>query len=339
MAESIDAELITVLLGQHTPDEVAGFQLALNDKLVIQMPYWFRKAQDVLDSGKSVVILFDELSLSREETRGALYTFFRDRHLHGNGFQIPDGKEVLIVAATNPGAFAPPFRSRCIFLPVPADRDYLRGMMRGGFGKRVANMAPLTVDSDPAYSNAPPPAPETFDASAAAVLNSVDDPKTGFWRLSEPTRFLILSGVVPHQTLNSVLKESGLDASALARQHEELLRALRALPRDKKHSMINNVLESFPQIDKNERAEAILSILDAIYDDTMADDLHTYFSTPRSAEVVKAVSEIDPEYMERRLKERGLLAVEVDKKGNNKVSGSLVARIQEMVKRTADQAG
>jgi hypothetical protein len=339
LAKQNNAEVVTVLLGQHTPDEVAGFQLAIDNKLVIQMPYWFRHAQDVLDSGKSVYLLFDELGLSREETRGALYTFFRDRHLHGNTLTTSEGTEVLVFAATNPGVFAPPFRSRCLFLHVPADRTYLHEMIsnrlgNSSFTKKIVGMAKLTLDSDPAYSNQPPPVPETLDASAVAVLNALNG---DFWKLSEAARFLVLAGIVPAQTLSQVLKDSSLDASALARNWEELLKALRALPTDKKHSMTNNVVETLPRIEADARGEALMSILDAMYDDLYANDLHTYFSTPRSEEVVKSVSEINPEYLERRLRERNLIMVDQDKKGNNKVSGTLVDRIQQMVKNTANE--
>ena len=340
LAKAHNAELITVLLGQHTPDEIAGFQLAINDKLVVQMPYWFRHAQEALDSGKSVYILFDELGLSREETRGALYTFFRDRHLHGHTLNAKPGQEVLVFAATNPGVFAPPFRSRCLFLPVPADKAYLINMtLPQSMARKVANLAPITSKDDPAYSNDPPPSPITVDASAIAALNAIN---TDFWNMTEQARMLVLAGLVPPQTLSQILKDSALDASALAKQPEQLAKALRALrdsgARDKMHGMINNVLESLPNVTPDERAEAILSIQDVIYDDDHANDLYTYFSTPRSEEVVKAVSEINPEYMEKRLKERGLMEVTTDAKGNSKITGTLVTRIQEMVKNTKDEA-
>lgn len=334
MAKNINAELITVLLGQHTPDEIAGFQLAINNELVVQMPYWFRQAEDTLKAGKSVVILFDELSLSREETRGALYTFFRDRHLHGHTLTPQAGRECILVAASNSGVFAPPFRSRCLFLPVPADRRYLAEMSQGSLGKKIAQMAPLTSDGDAAYSNAAPPPPETYDASAAAVMNAVDNAKTGFWLLSEPARFLVLSGVVPAQTLNAILKDRGLDASALARKPDELARALRALPRDKRHSMINNTVETLPNVTPDERAEALCAILDVLYDDETAEDIHTYFSTPRDDSVVKAVTEINPDYLEKILKDKGLLSIAQDAKGNTKITGTLAERIQKMVKAT-----
>ena len=342
LAEQIGADVVTVLLGQHTPDEIAGFQLALkdaqgNERLEVQMPYWFREAQDILDKGRSVILLFDELGLSREETRGALYTFFRDRHLHGHTLKPSEQAEVLVFAATNPGVFAPPFRSRCLFLHVPADRTYLYEMItnqlgNSAFTKKIVGMAPLTIDKDPAYSNQPPPSPETIDASAVAVLNAING---DFWRLSEPSRFLVLAGIVPAQTLSQVLKESGLDASALARNWEELLKALRALPTDKKHSMTNNVVETLPRVEPEVRAEALMSILDAMYDDLYANDLHTYFSTPRSEEVVASVAEISAEYLERRLGERSLIAVKEDKKGNRTITGTLVDRIKVMVRNTA----
>ena len=327
-------EVVTVLLAQHTPEEIAGFQLAINNELVVQVPYWFRKAQEALDEGKNVWILFDELGLSREETRGALYTFFRDRELHGKHLSVKSGHEVLVWAASNPATFAPPFRSRCNFFHVPADQAYLIGMARGDLSKKVARLAPISSTSDPAYSNDPPPSVETIDASAIAALNALD---ADFWRMSDAARFLVLASLVPAQTLSSVLKDSGLDTSALARHYEELLEVLRVLPRDQKHSMINNVIESLPSLTKEERTDALLSCLAAVFEDKMADDLETYYSTPRSEAAVQAVSELDPEYLEKRLRERNLLYVDTDSKGQYKIGGYLADQIKIMVEATKNQ--
>lgn len=330
-AAEYNAEVVTVLLGQHTPDEIAGFQLNLDGQLVMQMPFWFTQAQHVLNQSKNVWLFFDELGLSREETRGALYTFFRDRHLHEQRLQPQPGFEVLLFAGSNPATFAPPFKSRCLFLGVPSDRDYLNTIAEGSdFVKKAVKLAPISDNKDPFYSNEAPPSPVVLDASAAKALRDLTK-DADFWKLPEPARYIILSGLVPHQTLSQLLQDNTLDATALARNYLELERALKALPKDKMHSMINNVLACMPQLTTEERAEAIMSILDVIYNDPSGSDIQTYFATPHDDEIAAAVAEIDPEFMETRLKERNLLWTDTDSKGNKVAKGSFLERLQAMV--------
>lgn len=330
IAPEHNAEVVTVLLGQHTPDEIAGFQLAIQDKLVIQMPFWFREAQAILDRGKNAWILFDELGISREETRGALYTFMRDRHLHGHALKPKSGNEVLVFAASNPATFAPPFKSRCLFLSVPADKEYLKTISTGSsFVSKIVDLAQISDESDPFYSNAEPPAPLVINAAATKALKDLTNDPT-FWKLSEPARYVVLAGLVPHQTLAAVLKDNNHDMSALARDWKELDRALRTLPKDQMHGTINNVLQAFPGITPEERIEAILTILDNIYNDITGDNLQIYFSTSHSEDVAKSLLEVDPETMKKRLAERGLLEIVTNSKGNV-AKGSIVERLEKMV--------
>jgi len=339
IAERINAEVVTILLGQHTPDEVAGFQLALDGQLVVQMPYWFREAQAVLDRGKSVILLFDELGLSREETRGALYTFFRDRHLHGHRLAASGANEVLVFSASNPAVFAPPFRSRCLFLPVPADRNYLLNIAKGTWGKRVLRNAPISFEEDPFYSNAEPPPPVVVDASAAAVMNAIDDASTGFWRMERGAYMSVLISLLPTQVLNEVLKDKPLDASELAKNYEMLTRALRAMPRDQRHTMISNVLGSFPALDKDIRASAMCAIQDVIYDDETTEDLLLYFQATRPDEVVESVADMDADTITGILKERDLLYVTTNRKGDQMVAGTMATRVQAMADWSAKHGG
>lgn len=331
LAEQNGAEVITLLLGQHTPDEITGFQVNINGELKVSMPFWYVQAQEILDRGKSVWILFDELGLAREETRGSLYTFMRDRELHGHKLQPQQSNEVLVFAASNPAAFAPPFKTRCLFFGIPSDRDYLATIAKGSdFAMKAVKLAPIENNKDPFYSNEPPQAPEVLQAAATKALVDLEKSRD-FWNLPEPARYEVLAGLVPHQTLVQMLKESTIDPVVLARDWEELLRALRALPRDKRHIMVSNVIETLPQITPTERVDAILSILDALYDDTMGDDLQTYFSTSHSEAAITSLSEIDVEYLDKRLKERGLLWVE-SKGSNNVAHGTFVERLETMVK-------
>lgn len=330
MAERNNAEIVTVLLGQHTPDEIAGFQLAINDKLVIQMPFWFKEAQDILDRGKSAWIFFDELGISREETRGALYTFMRDRHLHGHSLQPQDGQEVLVFAASNPASFAPPFRSRCLFYSMPADRAYLHSIATGSrFVNKIVDLAPISSEDDPFYSNAKPIPPVVVNAASVKALHDLTS-SSEFWKLSEPARYATLEGLVPYQTLVAVLKDTSHDMSSLSRNAEELGRALRVLPKDQKHATITNVIQTFPSITPEERIEAILTILEVIYEDETGDDLQTYFSTSHSEEVANSLLEVDAERVKIRLEERGLLSIVSNSKGNV-AKGKIVDQLEKMV--------
>ena len=333
LAEQHNAEVVTVLLGQHTPDEIAGFQLNIDGQLVVQMPYWFRRAQEIIDSGKNVFILFDELGLSREEVRGALYTFFRDRHLHGQQLLTNDSANAFIFSASNPAVFAPPFRSRCVFLHVPADRQYLIDMAKTPYAKK-ASLGTLTFDKESAYSNTPPPPPETVDASAIAALNAIN---SDFWRMTTEARFLVLQGLVPAPTLADMLAIREVDMSALSSDIKELGNVLSTVPRDQRHGIINSVIETFPNLTAEETAEALLEIIDRIYDDLSTQDLETYFSTPRSELAVKAVMDIEVSYLERRLKERGMLWVETKRGGDKQVVGSILTRVEKMIKLKEEQ--
>lgn len=332
LAEENDAEVVTVLLSQHTPDEITGFQLAINDKLVVQMPFWFTQAQEILDSGKSAWILFDELGLSREETRGALYTFMRDRELHGHRLHTHGNAEVLVFAASNPASFAPPFKTRCLFFNIPSDREYLKLIAQSSkFVSNIVNIAPINDESDPFYSNAEPPPPVVLNASATKALIDLTS-LTAFWKLSEPARYAILSGLVPYQTLVTILKDNnnGTDLTSLARNPEQLDNALKILPKDQALSTIFNVLSCMPAITPEERVEAIISILDYVYSDLTGETFVDYFNYVAPEDVAAAINEIDAELLQTRLSDRGLLHIKSNSRGNVP-SGRIVENLEKMI--------
>src|SRR5690606_10679936 len=132
------------------------------------------------------------LGLGREETRGAVYTFFRDRHIHGHRLQIPhpESQEVIVMAATNPAVLAAPYRTRCAFFYVPADRSYLEHQVaKTSWAKQAAQWGVLTKEGgDTAYADTPPPPPETVHGASIAALNAVD---TSFWSMSPEARGLV----------------------------------------------------------------------------------------------------------------------------------------------------
>ena len=303
IAEEINADLHTILLAQHTPDEVAGFQYESKDKgLIAGMPYWFTAAQASLDSGKNVIIFFDELNLSREETRGVLYTFMRDRHIRGVSLQTrKPGQEILVVAAANPGVFAPPFRSRSVFFGVPADRSYLSKMAKTSLAKQIAQVAPISHDSDPSYDNLPPPEPIVIDASAIEALNATT--RGGFGMLTEAAQFLVYRGLVPPSTLQEVLTDKA-DPSALLLDRELLMQTLRELDVDEAVNTALSALEAgLSAFEPKVRAEIVVDVLAAMYDNPWK--LYHYFEATKSDELVQTVLNIDHEHCWEYLKQKG----------------------------------
>ena len=283
-AQEIDAELVSVLLSQHTPDEISGFQTEVKGELVAQMPYWFRAAQEAHAKNKPVILLFDELGLAREECRGALYTFFRDRELHG---QTLDG-ETYVVAAMNPATLAPPFKTRSVMLHVPADRSYLMSFASHPLARRAAEGGNLTVEGDSAYSNEPPERPETVNAAAIDALNRLD---AEFWNMSEPAQRSVLQALVPPATLEEMLRDN-LDVSNLSR-HPDLLREVLSEmePLDALNTM-TGVLETTPQLDPDEIAHAMFVIQDILYDD-VENLLEPYMAQERPSHVRQGVQRIN----------------------------------------------
>lgn len=328
LAVKHNAKVLTVLASQHTPDEITGFQLNINGELKVQMPSWFTEAQRILDSGTNVFILFDELGFARNEVIGALLTFFRDRHLHNQ--RLDESKaRAYVVAASNPAPFMPQFRSRCIFFHVPADRQHMLSIAKTPYAKKFAATVPLYNDKESAYSNMPPPPPEVGDLSATQVLNLLDD---SFWKLTAEARGLILQGLVPPQTLAEMQKDSSINVSVLARNYEELGKALRVLPRDQKHGLIGSVLETLPSLPMKEAADALLEIIDCIFDDLTTTDVEMYYTTPRGEDIVTAVMQFEPDYVIQRLAERGMVQVKPASKGKEaEVVGSIRDRVEKMI--------
>lgn len=332
LAERNNAEVITVLLGQHTPDEISGFQLVIGNELKIQMPFWFKDAQDILDRGKSVWILFDELGLAPEETRGALYTYFRDRHLHNQRLQHSGTHtEALVLAATNPSTFAPPFLTRCFFLGVPSDRDYLKTIAgKSQFVNTIIDLAPISDESDPFFSNAEPAPPTVITASSVAALTNLSN-SPDFWRLPEHSRFTILKGLVPTQTLLSIIKNgTAINGNIhLANNPDDFTKALSMLPTDQALTTIQSVLETLPQIDINARAEVFVVIMRYLYSDETGNRLENYFATEHSDEVADAVREIDPQYLVKRLADEKLIVTTSNSRGNQ-VSGFMIDQLAKI---------
>ena len=292
-------ELITVLLAQHTPDEIAGFQAVVNGHLEVQMPYWFRNAETLMRSGKKVILLFDELSLARDEVKGALYTFFRDRHLHGHrlpGTTVADGMNpnLMVVAATNPGVIAPPFMSRSVIIPIPATRDYLLGIAKTSWAKRVAAEGPITDDSDAAWSDQPPPEMLTVHAATIDTMNRMD---RSFYNLTEGAQHLILSGLLPKAVYEQMYRER-VDMSALAEFPEEISKHLQQLSAPDAVAMSLELLETLDAHDPKTRSLLLFHLLDGIWRGS-EEHVEAYYSTQKSARAMSAVEGADPAYLDK----------------------------------------
>lgn len=303
-AKSLNAELVTVLLQQHTPDEIAGFQVQVGDKLVAQEPYWFRHAQDILDAGKSVVILFDELGLARDEVRGALYTFFRDRHLH-NRYLVPQGDaKVYVIAATNPAPLAAPLLTRTLLFHVPADRSYMVNIAkRSSIAARVAEIAPLSLENgDSAFLNQPPPAPKVVTAAAIDALNRLD---SDFWNLSDASQRLILGGLVPGAVLEEVFRDKQ-DVTALIRDPETLSTQLIEMEANDALTLSLAVLEALDTVNPKERSEAMVGLLNGLWSDIYF-KLKPYYEAEKSQRALDAVLGLDAEHMVNVLNKKGYL--------------------------------
>ena len=219
IAQERDAKLITILLQQDTPEEIAGFQAPIGDRLLALTPYWFDRAQEALDAGNKVVLFFDELGLSHEATRGAIYTFLRDREVRGRHLSCEHGngacpKCLLVLSAMNPAELAPPMLSRIAQFHVPMDRAHMVSLASTDLARRIARMAPIS-GKHPSLSNDPPPPPTNYDLSAQAVVNSFD---LKFWNLPEGSRSAIVTAILPPALINEVFREDSLSTPSIAQQ-------------------------------------------------------------------------------------------------------------------------
>lgn len=324
-AESLNAELVTILLQQHTPDEIAGFQVNVGDKLVAQEPYWWQHAQQVLDTGKSVVLLFDELGLARDEVRGALYTFFRDRHLHNKHLKPKGNARVYVIAATNPAPLAAPFLTRTILFHVPADRSYMMGIAkRSSLAARVAEIAPLSIENgDSAFQLTQPPMPQVVTAATIDALNQLD---SDFWNMTEEAQRLIFGGLVPGSVLEEVFRDKQ-DVSTLLRDPDTLEVQLQELDAPDAITLALSALEALDTVTPKEGSHAMVAILVGLWSDVYF-KLKPYYEAEKSERARNGVLQIDAHEMLEVLSKRGLL---VEKSGG--IAGKLVEDFLEQQKK------
>lgn len=182
-----------LLASQFSADDIAGFQTIVDGQLKQQLPEWFRLLRDKVSAGEKVVVIIDELSIARDDVTGALWTFLRDGHLHGQRLGRR-GEDYIVIGATNPGFFPGQLRTRCAFFHVPYDRDYMSSFAEGEFAQWAAlHGTTASSDGDPAFSNEPPPAPAVASGSAISALRL----NTAFWTLSDQSRRVIVEALLP----------------------------------------------------------------------------------------------------------------------------------------------
>lgn len=323
-AIAANAEHITILLSQHTPEEVTGFQMPdpKTGELREQLPYWFRQAQHALNNGRSVYILFDELNLAQEGVRGAMYTFFRERTVHGHKLETPVGTEVLVFAAMNQSEVEAAYESRCAFFNVPADVNYLMSFATNAWAKKVVAKGRLTDPEVLHKSNASMPPPTTVTGSAVAAINATSHPS--FWELSENSRALFLYAVVPPDLAQMLLNEAAtFDVKSMIENPDVLYEYMKSLPMTEALTFATNVIMGYAQVDSGiERAHA--AMLDAIYENP--DLIQAYVAFEYTPEMAEQAKRWDADRMIAALEERGML---VSSPKANRISGSLLERLQK----------
>jgi hypothetical protein len=324
LAERNNAELIVILLSQHTPEEVTGFQMPdpVTGKLTEQLPYWFRRAQEVLDKGRSVYFLFDELNLAQEGVRGAMYTFFRERTVHGHKLHASDNAEVLVFAAMNQSEMEAAYESRCAFFNVPADQNYLKSFATNAWAKKAIAKGRLTDDDVAHKSNTPMPPPTTVTGSGVAALNATSHPS--FWELSENSRALVLYAVVPPDVAQLLMNEAAtFDVKSMIENPDVLYEYMKSLPLTEALTMASNVVLGYAQVDTGYE-KAHVAMLDAIYDNP--DLLEAYVAFEYTPEMQEQMKRFSPDVVIAELEARKML---VASPKANRISGSMLDRLQK----------
>lgn len=329
LAKTLDAEVVTVLLAQHTPDEIMGFQMPGRDnQLIEQLPFWARRAKNVLADGRKVIILFDELNLAREEVRGAAYTFLRDRTIHGHSFNDPN---VLVFAAMNPGVLSAAYLSRCCLFHVPADQSYLAEVAGNSQLARIAaTSGRISIEGeDSAYSNEPPPHPMHVEASALAALKKAES-SIDFWNMTPAARGLVISSLVPPEIAGQIAGglKMNLSGVEMVKDPDLIFETIRALFIPEAMSVIASVLDTYAHIDKTVAARAHAKLHEAIYtDDPELMLAETYFFNAPDG-MRDNLQHLDPHELAKAFAETGWVLE--DKDGNP--SGRLYERLQQAVK-------
>ena len=226
------------------------------------------------------------------------------------------------MAAANPAVLAPPYRSRCCLIPMPAEREYLLSFANNRYAKLAAEVGNLTFEGDPAFSNEPPPAPAIVEAAGIAALNAVG---RALFELTEPARRLIIESLVPPAVSQQVLDmaHGGIGSvQALLDHPERLVQTIPEMATPDAVTLSIALIESFDSIDGEQAAKVLAELLFGLYHN--AETLAAYFDAPGSDRVVKALEKIDPEAFSKHIE--GRIAFKGDK-----FEGKMIAALEAQV--------
>ena len=337
IADRDGAELVTVVVKNHNPDDLLGFQTIVGGELVAQLPWWWRELQEITKRGKKAYLLLEEIGQTDRDQRAALYTFLRTRMVYGRS--LPNS--VRIFAATNPALFDYGWRTRIAFFHVHRQVDEIKAILRGKLilgeiASEIKETDVRAIDKDGKNigqgegSTDPPPEPEYWDMDNADNLNL----NLEFIRLDEKAQWLILSAFLPRRWAMRV--QQNLNERRGARSHlfakefvknPETLRELLSSPQlqlDQAFTLASACHVALGTLSKAEdRAKALfygiqMGLLERPKVETKGKDGKTVFvsalehfqqSIPPTQEEIDVLSKEDAEKMRDWLKEQGLLKV------------------------------
>ena len=266
LAGEMGAKMVTVLLHMFTPDESTGFQVPISDKLVHQVPEWFRRVEEHLaeDKENKAMVFLDELGLAREETLGTIFTLLRERQLRER--DLPRDR-VYLMAATNPAVLPPTLRTRLALIHVPHDPEYLAGIASGSQWAEyvVAGSKKATESKEPAYSNEPPPPPEIIDAASTAAIKNLP---SGFWALSLEAQVLIWRSLLPAADAESIIrhiyKPSRGNVDKLIEDPDVLCQVLSSLDRPRSTELALSALVASMRLPQEKMQEVWAAVIEGV---------------------------------------------------------------------------
>lgn len=330
VAQDLGADLITVLLHSHTPDEVKGFQMpGKNNELINQLPAWARQAKNSLLDGRKVVLLFDELNLARDEVKGVMLTFLRDRQINDEDF-TKYGPNLMVVGAMNPGMLPATYLTRVCLFHMPVERKELLAISTGAMARLYAENVRLPFagyEGDSAFNDSPPPPPEFGDKSALALINAIDDDPLSFYNMTPEARGLVISSVVPPETARLLTGQiMTMDPGMIAREPELHYETIKSMSVPEAMAHISQVMSSYASLPNGIREVAHAAALDAIYDNL--DLIYTYYTSRDSGSpIAEGLSHIDPHEMIKALADRNL----IKENGDRPPTGTIITRLDAYI--------
>lgn len=211
LAREMGAHFLHVILQGLKPDDALGAQImTLDARLVVAHSWWFQEAKELVDQGRKVVILLDEMDKVDPEIVASVLTFLRDRTALGVSLEdeeaIREGRAqrlAYLVAACNPGAMDEALRRRLAFIWWPTDVQRYYQAAAGSEIARLAIEANAQGLAQRRREAEPPPAPDFTLASVDALRRGQSE----LVRLPREERAFILSLLMPQEAAAKVERE------------------------------------------------------------------------------------------------------------------------------------